>query len=144
MPQVGQVEAAFAANSVPSVPCHNDLLAENYIDDGSKLWIVDFEYSGNDDPCFELGDTAQECGYDQELRAVLCETYFGELRDDRLARMELQALMADVGWTLWAAIQATISDIDFDFWGWAVERWDRAVAILEGADFGRLVRQAEG
>jgi thiamine kinase-like enzyme len=144
MPQVGEVERAFAANPVPSVPCHNDLLAENYIDDGSKLWIVDFEYSGNDDPCFELGDTAQECGFDRELRAVLCEAYFGELRDDRLARMELQALMADVGWTLWAAIQATISDIDFDFWGWAVERWDRAVAIIEGGDFGRLLRQAAG
>jgi len=144
MPQVGEVERAFAANPVPSVPCHNDLLAENFIDDGSKLWIVDFEYSGNDDPCFELGDTAQECGYDQELRTVLCEAYFGELRDDRLARMELQALMADVGWTLWAAIQATISDIDFDFWGWAVERWDRAVAIIEGGDFGRLLRQAAG
>ena len=104
--RVHEIERAFAANPVPSVPCHNDLLAENYIDDGRQLWIVDFEYSGNNDPCFELGDTAQECGFDQELRATLCEAYFGELREDRLARMNLQALMADVGWTLWAAIQA--------------------------------------
>jgi len=126
------------------VPCHNDLLAENYIDDGSQLWIVDFEYSGNNDPCFELGDTAQECGFDQELRAVLCESYFGSMREDRLGRMNLQALMADVGWTLWAAIQARISEIDYDFWGWAIERWDRAVAILDSDDFGRWVRDAAG
>ena len=144
MPRVADVERAFAANPVETAPCHNDLLAENYIDDGSQLWIVDFEYSGNNDPCFELGDTAQECGFDQELRAVLCEAYFGTRREDRLARMNLQALMADVGWTLWAAIQATISTIDFDFWGWAVERWDRAVAIFDSDDFARWVRASAG
>jgi thiamine kinase-like enzyme len=144
MATVAEVERAFAANPVPTVPCHNDLLAENYIDDGRKLWIVDFEYSGNNDPCFELGDTAQECAYDDELREVLCEAYFGELREDRLARMELQALMADVGWTLWAAIQADISSIDFDFWGWAVERWERAVAMMDGEPFPRRLAAAAG
>jgi thiamine kinase-like enzyme len=144
MPTVGEIERAFAANPVPPVPCHNDLLAENYIDDGTRLWIVDFEYSGNNDPCFELGDTAQECGYDAEQRSILCEAYFGVLRPDRLARMELQALMADVGWTLWAAIQASISEIDFDFWGWAEERWGRATAMLDGGGFAGLLAAAAG
>jgi thiamine kinase-like enzyme len=144
MPAVARIERAFGANPVATVPCHNDLLAENYIDDGTRLWIVDFEYSGNNDPCFELGDTAQECGYDEEHRAILCEAYFGELREDRLARMELQALMADVGWTLWAAIQADISDIEFDFWGWAVERWDRATAMMDDGGFDGLLRRAAG
>jgi len=144
MAQVAELERAFAADPVGTVPCHNDLLAENYIDDGRQLWIVDFEYSGNNDPCFELGDTAQECGFDQDLRAVLCEAYFGSAREDRLARMNLQALMADVGWTLWAAIQAKISSIEHDFWGWAVERWDRAVSILDSEEFPRWVREASG
>jgi thiamine kinase-like enzyme len=144
MSDVGRIERAFSANPMPTLPCHNDLLAENYIDDGSKLWIVDFEYSGNNDPCFELGDTAQECGFDADLRAILCEAYFGELRIDRLARMELQAVMADVGWTLWAAIQAEISDIDYDFWGWAVERWERAQALFSSDDLERLIDRAAG
>ena len=144
MPRVAEVERAFVVNQVPTVPCHNDLLAENFIDDGRQLWIVDFEYSGNNDPCFELGDTAQECGFDQDLRAMLCEAYFGEVRADRLARMNLQALMADVGWALWAAIQAKISDIDYDFWGWAVERWDRAIAVFDGPDFDRWVATSAG
>jgi hypothetical protein len=58
--------------------------------------------------------------------------------------MNLQALMADVGWTLWAAIQAKISTIDYDFWGWTVERWDRAVEIFDSRDFRPWVRQASG
>ena len=49
--------------------------------------------------------------------------------------MRLQMIMSDVGWTLWAAIQARISAIDYDFWGWAEERWTRAQATLDGPDF---------
>ena len=139
---VNAIERVLAARPLPSMPCHNDLLAENYIDDGLQLWIVDFEYSGNNDPTFELGDTAQESGFDDDLRAILCEAYFGEAMPSLLARMDLQALMADVGWTLWAAIQAEISTIDYDFWGWAVERWDRALAVFGSEDFGRLLGAA--
>lgn len=139
---VAAIERALSARTLPTVPCHNDLLAENYIDDGSQLWIVDFEYSGNNDPTFELGDTAQECGFDADLRAGLCEAYFGEATPALLARMDLQAVMADVGWTLWAAIQAKISSIDFDFWGWAEERWGRALAVFTGDGFGRLLAVA--
>ena len=142
--RVGEIERAFAVHPVAGVPCHNDLLAENYIDDGRQLWIVDFEYSGNNDPCFELGDTAQECEFDQDLRAILCEAYFGRMREDRLARMNLQALTADVGWTLWAAIQAKISTIEYDFWGWALERWGRASAIFDSEAFGRWVARSAG
>lgn len=142
--RVGEIERSFAAHPVAGVPCHNDLLAENYIDDGRQLWIVDFEYSGNNDPCFELGDTSQECEFDQDLRAILCEAYFGRMREDRLARMNLQALMADVGWTLWAAIQAKISTIEYDFWGWAIERWERATTIFESAEFPSWIDQAAG
>jgi thiamine kinase-like enzyme len=141
---VARIERALAARPVSSVPCHNDLLAENYIDDGRQLWIVDFEYSGNNDPCFELGDTAQECGFDQDRRAALCEAYFGQATPALLARMDLQAVMADVGWTLWAAIQARISTIDYDFSGWAVERWDRARAVFGSGDFGRTLRAVSG
>jgi thiamine kinase-like enzyme len=139
---VAAIERALAARPLPSLPCHNDLLAENYIDDGEQLWIVDFEYSGNNDPTFELGDTAQECGFDPDLRAALCEAYFGEATPALLARMDLQAVVADVGWTLWAAIQARISGIAFDFWGWAEERWGRASAVFTGDGFGRLLSDA--
>ena len=135
MDRLPRIEAALAAHPLPSVPCHNDLLAENYLDDGKRLWIVDYEYSGNNDPTFELGNTCQEQGWDEARIRELCAAYFGEATDALLARMRLQMIMSDVGWTLWAAIQAAISTIDFDFFGWAEERWARASAAIDGPDF---------
>src|SRR6185369_10415591 len=140
MQAIPRIEAALATRRLPSVPCHNDLLAENYLDDGARLWIVDYEYSGNNDPTFELGNTAQELGFDATRQEELCTAYFGPERFARegralLARMRLQMIMSDVGWTLWAAIQAAISTIDYDFWGWAEERWGRAEAAIDGPDF---------
>jgi len=129
------IEAALAVHPLPTVPCHNDLLAENYLDDGDRLWIVDYEYSGNNDPTFELGNTCQELGWDEARIRELCAAYFGAASDALLARMRLQMIMSDVGWTLWAAIQAAISSIDYDFGGWAEERWARARTALDGPDF---------
>jgi thiamine kinase-like enzyme len=132
---VDRIAAALATRPVATVPCHNDLLAENYLEDGERLWIVDYEYSGNNDPAFELANTAQELGFDDGRTEALVRAYFGRVDPAILARMRLQMIMSDVGWTLWAAIQARISPIDFDFWGWAVERWDRAEGNLRSPDF---------
>jgi thiamine kinase-like enzyme len=135
MAAVSRIETAFTRHPLSAVPCHNDLLAENYIDDGNMLWIVDYEYSGNNDPTFELGNTCQEQQYDEARIVEMCAAYFGQPYPDKLARMKLNMIMSDVGWTLWAAIQAKISTIDFDFWGWAVERWGRATTKTDSAEF---------
>ncbi len=126
LPLVPRIEAALAPRPVPTVPCHNDLLAENYLDDGERLWIVDYEYSGNNDPTFELGNTCQELGFDDARIAAICAAYFGEATPARLARMRLQMIMSDVGWTLWAAIQAARLDDRLRLLGLGVERWARA------------------
>jgi thiamine kinase-like enzyme len=131
-----RIEAALARHPLAVVPCHNDLLADNVLSDGARLWIVDYEYSGMNDPAFELGNTCQELGYDDAQVAELCAAYFGEATPALLARMRLQMIMSDVGWTLWAAIQARISTIEYDFWGWAEERWARASTMLDGPEFG--------
>jgi thiamine kinase-like enzyme len=145
LPNVDRIERALAVRPIATVPCHNDLLAENYLDDGDRLWIVDYEYSGNNDPTFELGNTAQELAFDHDRQEALAAAYFGSVDPRLLARMRLQMIMSDVGWTLWAAIQARISPIDFDFRGWAKERWDRADAKLRGPEFeGWLRATAEG
>src|ERR1700674_3695097 len=133
LPTVAEIEAAVAVGALPSVPCHNDLLCENFIDDGEMLRIVDYELSGNNDPCFDLGNTAQEALFGDDLRAALCEAYFGKPDDQQLARMNLFALMSDIGWTLWGAIQAKISAIDYDFTDYYTTRWNRALAVLESA-----------
>jgi thiamine kinase-like enzyme len=135
LPAIRRIEQAMAVHPLPTVPCNNDLLAENYIFDGRDMHIIDYEYSGNNDPCFELGNTCQELLYDEACIAEVCETYFGSLRQDKISRMKLYMIMSDVGWALWAAIQAKISKIDYNFWGWAVERWDRAVMKMDSPEF---------
>ena len=132
---VAQIEKAMNANPLPTVPCNNDLLAENYIDDDRQLWLIDYEYSGNNDPTFELGNTCQEMQFNDEQINEVCAAYFGRARPDMIARMKLNMIMSDVGWGLWAAIQANISTIDFDFWGWAEERWGRAVEKMDSKEF---------
>jgi thiamine kinase-like enzyme len=144
LPTIAEIEHAVAAGSLPTVPCHNDLLCENFIDDGATLRIVDYELSGNNDPCFDLGNTAQEAEFDDDLRAALCEAYFGRSDAQQLARMNLFALMSDVGWTLWGAIQAKISAIDYDFKGYYTTRWERAEQMLDSERFPELLRAAVG
>jgi len=143
LPRLGEIERAVRVGLLPSVPCHNDLLCENFIDDGQWLRVVDYELSGNNDACFDLGNTAQEASLDDELRAVLCEAYFGRLDSRQLARMNLFALMSDVGWTLWGAIQARISTLDFDFTDYYTTRWNRAVAVLESDRLEGWLTQAQ-
>lgn len=140
LPEVERIRGALGP--VATVPCHNDLLAENYLFDGQRLRIVDYEYSGNNDPCFELGNTCQEQQYGEEQIAELCAAYFGDAYPDKLARMKLHMVMSDVGWSLWAAISARISTLDFDFWGWAVERKERAAEKVFGPDFAGWLRDA--
>jgi thiamine kinase-like enzyme len=136
MPAVARIEKAMKIKPLPTVPCNNDLLAENYIDDGKQLWLIDYEYSGNNDPTFELGNTCQEMQFSDEQISEVCAAYFGEATPDMIARMKLNMIMSDVGWGLWAAIQAKISTIDFDFWGWAIERWGRAEEKMDSLEFG--------
>ncbi len=135
MSTVAEIEKAMSVKPLTTVPCNNDLLAENYIDDGRQLWLIDYEYSGNNDPTFELGNTCQEMQFSDDQINEVCAAYFGDATPQMIARMKLNMIMSDVGWGLWAAIQAKISTIEFDFWGWALERWGRAVEKMDSKEF---------
>jgi thiamine kinase-like enzyme len=141
---IDTIEQAMSVNPLETVPCNNDLLAENYIDDGNQLWLIDYEYSGNNDPTFELGNTCQEMQFHDEQISEVCAAYFGEASADKIARMKLNMIMSDVGWGLWAAIQARISTIEFDFWGWATERWSRAVEKMDSGEFSQWLEEVQG
>ncbi|MEO8357705.1 MAG: choline/ethanolamine kinase family protein [Chloroflexota bacterium] len=143
MPVIAVIEQAMSDHPLSTVPCNNDLLAENYIDDGKRLWLIDYEYSGNNDPAFELGNTCQEMEFTGAQIEEVCAAYFGEVAADKIARMKLNMVMSDVGWGLWAAIQARISTIDFDFWGWALERWGRAMEKMDSGEFYRWLKDVQ-
>ena len=143
IPTIERIENAMNVHPLETVPCNNDLLAENYIDGGEQLWLIDYEYSGNNDPTFELGNTCQEMQFNDEQISEVCVTYFSEATPAMIARMKLNMIMSDVGWGLWAAIQAKISTIDFDFWGWATERWGRAVEKMDSKEFDGWLRDVQ-
>ncbi len=143
MPAFSAARAALGVRAEGTVPCNNDLLAANFIDNGERIWLIDYEYSGNNDPCFELGNIAGECGLDAEALALLVTAYYGRSRPSRIARAQLFSLVARYGWTLWGAIQHATSALDFDFWSWAMERFEAAAAGLTSPGFALLLTGAQ-
>jgi thiamine kinase-like enzyme len=135
--------AALAVRAEGTVPCHNDLLAANFIDDGQRIALIDYEYAGNNDACFELGNIAAECGLPAAGLADLVTAYYGRRRRSRIARAELFGLVARYGWTLWGAIQHATSPLEFDFWSWAMEKFEAAAAGFTGPDLPRLLAEVQ-
>lgn len=125
-PMVAQIKKAFEVLFEGLVPCNNDLLPGNFIDDGKKIWLIDYEYSGNNDACFEIGNVWAEAFQPIEALEELVSAYYGAHRPDKVARAWLWALMAKYGWTLWASIQDSVSEIEFDFWEWGMSKYDLA------------------
>ena len=126
----------------PTVPCHNDLLAANFIDDGDRIWLIDYELSGNNDACFELGNIAAESHLSAEALAELVTAYYGRPRRSKIARARLLGLVGMYGWTLWGAIQHAASPIDFDFWSWAMERFEGAARGFTAASYHACSRRS--
>ena len=140
-PHVTAIGAALAVRPQRLVPCNNDLLAANVIDSGHRLWLIDYEYSGNNDPFFEIGNLWSEATGTPDDLERLVAAYIGRTSAALTARARLWGLMSKYGWMLWASIQDGTSDLDFDFWAWGLEKYDRATAEFDGPDFGRLLEE---
>jgi thiamine kinase-like enzyme len=137
--QFAQIGRVLAARPEPTVPCNNDLLAANFVEDGDKVWLIDYEYSGNNDPCFELGNIWRECRLSIDGLEELVGAYYGEPLRHKIARARLQGTVSQYGWTLWGCIQNGSSSLEFDFWEWAMERYDNAVAEFSRPGFTQLL-----
>jgi thiamine kinase-like enzyme len=136
-----KMKQALSVLAEPKVPCNNDLLAANFIDDGEKIWLIDYEYSGNNDACFELGNIYSESSLSYEQLIELVDAYYGKHRADKVARAWLYALLARYGWTLWASIQASVSEIEFNFWDWGMEKYEVAMRDFASPQFNQALNQ---
>jgi thiamine kinase-like enzyme len=137
-----RVEAALRRFPEPRVPCHNDLLAANFLDDGGDIRIVDYEYSGTNEASFELGNLINESQLDDDHLVELVEAYYGRVDRRLLARAELWGLAGRYAWTLWGVIQHSVSDVDHDFWDFALERQALAAALFTSPRLGDLIDAA--
>ena len=109
----------------PPCPCHNDLLAANFIDDGTGVQIIDWEYAGQGDRFFDLGNLAVTCGFDSERERALLAFYFGTVQEADLRRLRLMRLASDMREAMWGFLQSAISSLDVDFVAYGRKHMDR-------------------
>src|SRR5258706_1473328 len=137
-PLVQRLEEVLASTPEELVPCNNDLLAENFMDDGEKIWIIDFEYSGQNEPSFEIGNLASESFLNEEQLTRLCDAYWQTHVPSKIDRAIAWSMIARFGWVLWASIQEAISPINFDFRSWGMVKWNSVVPELRGSRYQQV------
>jgi thiamine kinase-like enzyme len=143
-----QVRAAFGpaapAGPTAAVPCHNDLLAANFLVSPDGLRLVDWEYAGMNDRYFDLGNFAVNNGLDADGDAALVEAYFGGITRRRLARLRLMKVISDLREAMWGVVQAGVSTLDVDFLAYADEHFDRLFGNASQPGFDDLLGDAAG
>ncbi|WP_294612072.1 choline kinase family protein [uncultured Roseovarius sp.] len=118
------------------VPSHCDPLCENFLDDGDRMWIVDFEYSGMNDPLWDLGDLSVEAGLTAAQDIEMLTAYFGKApTDEQVGRTVIYKAMCDLLWTLWGLIQHADDNPAEDFWAYSINRFERCKALMTDPAF---------
>jgi thiamine kinase-like enzyme len=139
-----RIELACLAEPIELRPCHNDLLNANFIDDGSRIRIVDWEYAGMGDPYFDLGNFSINHELTPDDDAHLLAFYEGPARIDHLARLTLMRVVSDFREAMWGVLQQGISTLDVDFVSYASEHFDRLLSNASTAAFERALRETAG
>ena len=143
--EAGAVRAALAVRPVAPVACHCDPLCENFLDTGTRMWIVDWEYSGMNDPMWDLGDLSVEGRFDAAQDEALLTAYFGgEAPAAERARMVIHKAMCDLLWTLWGLIQLANANPADDFRAYAEGRFARCKSLMATPEFARHLTAARG
>jgi thiamine kinase-like enzyme len=121
-----RIEAALSGPEHEPVPCHNDLLTANFVRDGGRVCIVDWEYAGMNDRYFDLGNLSVNNGFGPDEDRALLELYFGEPPTERRsAALALMRLVSDMREAMWGAVQQGRSTLDFDYAAYANEHFER-------------------
>ncbi|WP_062353980.1 phosphotransferase [Herbidospora yilanensis] len=141
---VRTIEETLAKRHIADVPCHNDLLPENFIEAQGRVRIVDYQLSGNNDPCFELGDIAAEASFDPDDVERLTRAYFGTHDEALIARVRLNVIMSNLTWTLWFVVHDRLvaQQRDFDYSAEAATKYAKATGDLTDPGFGSLMEAA--
>jgi thiamine kinase-like enzyme len=139
-----RIELAFLAAPLEPRPCHNDLLNANFIDDGTRIRIVDWEYAGMGDPFFDLGNFSINHELEPDQDAALLRAYAGAVRPAELARITLMRVVSDFREAMWGVLQQGISTLDVDFIAYAGDHFDRLLDVAARPAFERALTDAAG
>jgi thiamine kinase-like enzyme len=140
--EVGQraraVRLALEASPTALVPCHNDPWPGNLLDTDGRIYLIDWEYSGMNDPMWDLADLSVEARFGPEQDRVMMQTYHGRgLSPALYSRLEVYKAMSDLHWSVWGFVQHAKGNPAEDFWSYGLERLGRSKTRMSGADFGR-------
>jgi thiamine kinase-like enzyme len=134
-----RIEAQRASDT--PVPCHNDLLNANFLDDGERLCIVDWEYAGMGDRFFDLANFSINHELDADAGTTLLEAYFGEVRKADVRALELMRFMSDFREAMWGIVQSAVSELDFDFAGYAGDHFARLERTAASPGFSAALEE---
>jgi thiamine kinase-like enzyme len=137
-----RIAAVLTGADHEPVPCHNDLLAANFLHDGSAIRIVDWEYAGMGDRFFDLGNLAVNNDFGPAEEQRLIAAYFGEPSPRRVAALRLMRVMSDFREAMWGAVQDVVSELDFDYAGYRDEHFARLLAAIRAPEFERSLADA--
>ena len=130
------IRAQLSLAPVTLVPCHCDPLCENFLDTGERMFVIDYEYAGNNDPMWDLGDLSVEAGFDSAQDEALLRAYFeGDAPPSQRGRVVAYKALCDLLWTLWGVIQHVNQNPVDDFWAYAVGRFERCKALMATPGF---------
>jgi thiamine kinase-like enzyme len=136
--EVAEVRRALEASPVPLAPCHNDPWPGNFVDTGRDLYLIDWEFSGMNDPMWDLGDLSVEAGFGPEQDRMMMEAYCDScVRPELYSRLALYKVMSDLLWALWGFIQHANDNQADDFHAYTLRRLERCKAQMGSTGFGR-------
>ncbi len=138
-----QIEEALGPLYQPK-PCHNDLLASNFIDDGHTIWILDWEYAGMGDIFFDLGNFAVNQALNDKQCELLLRFYFGEERPADIAHLHLMRLGSDLRESFWGFLQMGVSELDFDYRQYAHDHLNRFLKNIATPEFTQWLHDVQG
>ena len=130
------VRRALKASPAPLVPCHNDPWPGNLLDAEGRVYLIDWEYSGMNDPVWDLADLSVEAGFGPGQDRAMMEAYHGGAASPELySRLEIYKAMSDLHWSVWGFLQHAKGNTAEDFWSYGLERLGRSEARMSSADF---------
>jgi thiamine kinase-like enzyme len=128
-------KAMYGREPIQLRPCHNDLLNGNFIEDVTRIRILDWEYAGMGDIFFDLGNFAVQHDFNIEQDDILLYTYFGEVTDSQRAHLKLMKIMSNLREAMWSQVQIGVSQLDFDYAEYGQKYFGRFEENTSGSDY---------
>ena len=139
--KVAEIRELFKNNPPPTVPCHNDPLPVNWLDDKNNFYLIDWEYAGMNDPMFDIAALSIEAELSSEREHFLLQQYFGgEPTEKQLGSLIINKFLCDVLWAYWSILQIAMGKPKEYYWDYGLNRFNRAYALIHNGSLDRSIK----